>query len=107
MMNVAEARAARAALDDAEIALIEASRKLILADERIGPSVLRRFFEKLKRQDDSIIGFLIKFYLYADAVEGDRRDKLDFLFTRLGEDFISSRDEYVARESLELRQRII
>ena len=107
MMNVAEARAARAALDDAEIALIEASRKLILADEHIGPSVLRRFFEKLKRQDDSIIGFLIKFYLYADAVEGDRRDKLDFLFTRLGEDFISSRDEYVARESLELRQRII
>ena len=107
MMNVAEARAARAALDDAEIALIEASRKLILADERIGPSVLRRFFEKLKRQDDSIIGFLIRFYLYADAVEGDRRDKLDFLFTRLGEDFVPHRGEYVVRESLELRQRII
>jgi hypothetical protein len=73
----------------------------------IGPSLVRRFFEKLKRQDDAIIQFLIKFYLYADAVEGDCRDKVDFLFTRIGEDFLADRGEYWSRDSLEFRERII
>ena len=51
---------------------------------------------------------LIKFYLYADAVEGDRRDKLDLLFTRVGEDFhLRARASTCSRESLELRQHII
>lgn len=92
---------------DVECALDGAAKALLAAEAQISPSLLRRFFEKLKRQDDSIIEYLIRFYLYADAVEGDRRDKLDFLFTRLGEDFVPERGEYVVRESLELRQRII
>jgi hypothetical protein len=92
---------------DVECSLDAAAQTLLGIDSTISPSLLRRFFEKLKRQDDSIIEYLIRFYLYADAVEGDRRDKLDFLFTRLGEDFIPERGEFVMRESLELRQRII
>ena len=90
-----------------ESALDAASRKLLAVDDGISASLLRRFFERLKRQDDSIIEYLIRFYLYADAVEGDRRDKLDFLFTRVGEDFVPERGEYLVRESLELRPRII
>jgi len=92
---------------DVECALDGAAQTLLEAEAKISPSLLRRFFEKLKRQDDSIIEYLIRFYLYADAVEGDRRDKLDFLFTRLGEDFAAERGEYAMRESLELRQRLI
>ncbi|HJQ40536.1 MAG TPA: hypothetical protein VKB93_25610 [Thermoanaerobaculia bacterium] len=96
-----------AAVTDLEEALDRVTRYLLAADDAISPSLLRRFFEKLKRHEDTIIEYLIKFYLYADSVEADRRDKLDFLFTRLGEDFNAQRGEYSVRESLELRQRII
>lgn len=89
-------------------ALLDSATGLMLeADDRIAASLLRRFFERLKRQDDRIIHFLIKFYLYSDAVEGDRRDKLDFLFTRIGEDLIADRGEYASRDSLEFREQII
>lgn len=107
ILNAAQMTAATQALDRVDAALGRATQTLLDADDRIPASVLRRFFERLKRQDDDIIQFLIKFYLYADAVEADRRDKLDFLFTRLGEDFVASRGEFVTREALQLRQRVI
>lgn len=107
MLNAAQTTAATQALDRSDVALARASQTLLDADDRIAASALRRFFERLKRQDDNIIQFLIKFYLFSDAVEADRRDKLDFLFTRLGEDFIASRGEFVVREALQLRQRVI
>src|SRR5437588_768301 len=78
---------------------------LLRADDQISASHLRRFFEKLKRQDESIVHFLIKFYLFAGAVDGDRRDKVDFLFTRIGEDFVAERAEYWSRDSLEFREK--
>lgn len=106
MLNVAQTAQAMRGLDEIELGIARASRELIAADDKISPSVVRRFFEKLKRQDDNIIHFLVKFYFYADAVEGDRRDKIDFLFTRLGEDWVPERGQYVPRESLELRQRV-
>ncbi|HEX2120295.1 MAG TPA: hypothetical protein VHL59_01515 [Thermoanaerobaculia bacterium] len=96
-----------ALIADVDAALAKAAAAILAADDRISPSLLRRFFERLKRQDDAIVEYLIRFYLHADAVEADRRDKLDFLFTRLGEDFHPARGEYAMREALELRQRII
>lgn len=107
ILNAAQVTAATQALERVDISLNRVTQTLLEADDRIAASVLRRFFEKLKRQDDNIIQFLIKFYFYADAVEADRRDKLDFLFTRLGEDLIPMRGEYVPRESLQLRQRVL
>lgn len=89
---------AGAALGLCELALDRTATQLLRADDAISASVLRRFFEKLKKQDDSIIQQLIKFYLYTDSVEGDHRDKIDFLFTRIGED---------RGESLEFRETII
>jgi hypothetical protein len=106
-LNSAQTQEASAALGLCELTLDRAATQLLRADDQISASVLRRFFEKLKRQDETIIQFLIKFYLYADAVEGDRRDKLDFLFTRIGEDFAANRGEYWSRDSLEFRERII
>lgn len=107
VLNAAQTTAASQALDRVDATLGRTTQTLLDADDRIAASAMRRFFERLKRQDDNIIQFLIKFYLYADAVEADRRDKLDFLFTRLGEDFIASRGEFVVREALPLRQRVI
>ncbi|HVE71375.1 MAG TPA: hypothetical protein VNI54_08415 [Thermoanaerobaculia bacterium] len=107
MLNAAQTLSASQAIDRVEASLDRVMQTLLEADDRIAASVLRRFFEKLKRQDDDIIQFLIKFYCYADAVEADRRDKLDFLFTRLGEDYATMRAEFIMRESLNLRQRVI
>ncbi|MEA2570634.1 MAG: hypothetical protein QOI24_2635 [Acidobacteriota bacterium] len=106
-LNGAQMERAASEIAVSDLALDHATTHLVRADALIGPSLVRRFFEKLKRQDDAIIQFLIKFYLYADAVEGDCRDKVDFLFTRIGEDFIAERGEYWSRDSLEFRERII
>jgi hypothetical protein len=95
-LAVADPAAAARDVDEAERLLDRTSAAVIEADEAIAASLLRRFFEKLKKQDDNIIVFLIRFYLYADAVDGDRRDKLDFLFTRIGE----------GRDPLEFRERL-
>jgi hypothetical protein len=106
-INVAQAASANEALEASQIELDKASQMLLAADDKIGPSVLRRFFEKLKKQDETIVFSLVKFYLYSDAVEGDRRDKLDFLLTRIGEEFIEDRGEYTARVTQELRDKVI
>jgi hypothetical protein len=106
-LNAAQARDAAANIDLCELALERASDPLLRVDDQIATPLVRRFFEKLKKQDETIVQNLIKFYFYADAVEGDRRDKLDYLFTRIGEDFIADRGEYWSRDSLEFRERII
>jgi hypothetical protein len=107
LLNAVQTQEAGASISLCEVTLDRTAVQLIAADDRITPSVVRRFFEKLKRQDETIIQFLIKFYLYADGTAGDRRDKLDFLFTRIGEDFIAQRGEYWSRDSLEFREKVI
>lgn len=79
-------------------------KQLLEADNHVGASILRRFFEKLRTQDEKIIFNLVKFYLYGGAITGERRDKLDFLFTRLAEDFLEERGEYGMRDQSELRR---
>lgn len=104
-IGISQVEQASASLDSGIAGLDVASELLLAADDRIGPSVLRRFFEKLKRQDETIVFYLVKFYLYSDAVEGDRRDKLDFLFTRIGEEFIEDRSDHDPRVTPELRMK--
>jgi hypothetical protein len=94
-------------LDVLEDLLELTSAEVLKADVRISTSLLRRFLDRLERPDDSLLECLIRFYFHADAVEGDHRDKVDLLFTRLGEEFHVKRNEYVVRESLALRPRII
>jgi len=107
MLNSAQLQEAGAAIALCELTLDRTATQLLRADDSIMPSTLRRFFEKLKRQDETIIQCLLKFYLYSDAADGERRDKVDFLFTRIGEDFIAQRGEYWSRDSLEFRERVI
>ncbi len=91
-------------MDRCDQQLEGALAELLRADDAISASVLRRFFDGLKRQDEKILFNVIKFYLYAGGTTGDRRDKLDFLFTRVGEDFVEERAEYSPKDTLELRR---
>ncbi|MDQ6801715.1 MAG: hypothetical protein M3041_12845 [Acidobacteriota bacterium] len=106
-LHASQNQEAASALGLCELGLDRITTQLVRADDQVSASSLRRFFEKLKRQDEGIIQYLIKFYLYADAVEGDRRDKVDFLFTRIGEEFSAERDVFASRSSLEFREQII
>lgn len=105
MLTPGRAPEASKTINANEMALGNISASLLDADDRIVPSLLRRFFEKLKRQDETIVHNLIKFYLYSDAVEGDRRDKLDYLFTRLAEGFSPAAGEGV-RGTPEFREKV-
>jgi hypothetical protein len=100
MLNSAQVSQATSSIDLCELALERASEPLLRADDQIAAPLLRRFFEKLKKQDETIVQNLIKFYFYADAVDGDRRDKIDFLFTRLAEDSTDFRERVTALVSL-------
>jgi len=92
-------------LDATERQLGRVIVQLVHADIEITPPILRRFFEKMKRHDEKIIFHLVKFYLYSDSVDGDCRDKLDFLLTRSGEDFSEEKGEFWSRDSLDLRKQ--
>ncbi len=93
-------------MDRCDQQLAGALAELLRADDSISASAVRRFFDGLKRQDEKILFNVIKFYLYAGGpVTGDRRDKLDFLFTRVGEDFVEERGEYSPKDTLELRKQ--
>jgi hypothetical protein len=61
------------------------SDRLQKLDTDFPPSSLRRFFDRLKRQDDKILFALTKFYLQSGDTSRDVLDKLDILFTRIGE----------------------
>jgi len=61
------------------------ARRLLEVDEQIPPSLLRRFFDRLRNQDEKVLLAIIKFYLDGSPAKGDTLDKLDILFTRLAE----------------------
>ncbi|MBI2213766.1 MAG: hypothetical protein HYU52_08975 [Acidobacteria bacterium] len=90
-----------------EAAIAPILRQVAAADALVTAGVVRRFFEKLRRSDDKIIFHLIKFYLYAGSVDGEQRDKLDFLFTRIAEDYLEQRGEYYMKDQSELRKLLV
>lgn len=59
--------------------------RLANIENEFQPSLLRRFFDHLKRQDQKILIALVKFYLQLSPLEEDGLDKLDMLLTRLAE----------------------
>jgi hypothetical protein len=107
MLGSAQLQETSNAISLCELALERTTAQLLAADDRISATTVRRFFEKLKRQDETIIHFLIKFYLYGDAATGARRDKIDFLVTRVGEELLARRGEHWSRDSAGLRERIL
>ncbi len=67
------------------------------------PSLLRRFFDHLKRQDEKILYALVKFYLRSPEFEQDTLDKLDILLTRVAETPLQE-GRFAARNHAELRK---
>ncbi|MFI5166628.1 MAG: hypothetical protein ACHQQS_08420 [Thermoanaerobaculales bacterium] len=61
------------------------ARQLLDVDEQVPPSMLRRFFDRLRNQDEKVLLAIIKVYLDAAPNDEDIFDKLDILFTRLAE----------------------
>ena len=72
-------------LDQVERELDRIHRELSRIEDDYPPSVLRKFFDHIKRQDQKILFALIKFYLLFKHFEQDTLDKLDILCTRLAE----------------------
>ncbi|HUK14586.1 MAG TPA: hypothetical protein VLW17_14910 [Thermoanaerobaculaceae bacterium] len=61
------------------------SLRLLDVDKQIPPSLVRRFFDSLRNQDEKVLLAIIKFYLDDRVIGEDTLDKLDILFTRLVE----------------------
>ena len=72
-------------LDQLERELDRIHRELARIESQFAPSVMRKFFDHIKRQDEKILTALLKFYLQSKYFEQDTLDKLDILFTRLAE----------------------
>ena len=90
-------------LDRLERELDRIQRDLAKIENGFPPSVMRKFFDHIKRQDEKVLCALLKFYLLSKYFEQDTLDKLDILFTRLAE--IPLQDGRVApRDSDDLMQ---
>ncbi len=86
-------------IEKIQLELAQVSFELATIDRALSPSMLRRFFERVKTQDEKILYNLIKFYIYGGDSSPETLDKLDFLFTRMAEryDAVSA--------AFEMRQR--
>jgi hypothetical protein len=61
--------------------LDEVTRALREVDRKISPSFVRRFFEKVRPQDEKIAFYLLRFFFSQPEVDEDVVDKVDFLAT--------------------------
>ena len=66
--------ASATAVDQLEDEIDELSRRLLIADDRVAPSLLRRFDERLESAEPGIVDNLLRLNFRAEAVVGDRRD---------------------------------
>jgi len=73
-------------LDQLERELDRIQRELARIECQFAPSVMRKFFDHIKRQDEKVLSALLKFYMLSSHFEQDTLDKLDILFTRLAEE---------------------
>ncbi len=88
-------------LDQVERELDRIHRELARIEGGYPPSVMRKFFDHIKRQDEKVLSAILKFYLLFKHFEQDTLDKLDILFTRLAETSTES-DRISARSPGEL-----
>ncbi len=84
-LAVPDAFQAEQALLQMDHELDKLHKRMRAIEEEFPPSLLRRFFDHLKRQDERILVALVKFYLQSPDLDDDTIDKLDILLTRLAE----------------------
>jgi hypothetical protein len=68
-------------LDRIETELGLVSRQLRLSDRAVSPSLVRRFFQRLRTEDEKIVYNLLRFYFGQADLDEDLADKIDFLAT--------------------------
>jgi hypothetical protein len=101
-MGVEGSRDAVHEFDQVERELTRIQAELSRIESAFPPSLFRRFFDHLKRQDEKILFALTKFYLLSDDFKQDTLDKLDILLTRLAEAPVEG-GRVVSRDPSELR----
>jgi hypothetical protein len=82
------------------------TRSLISEDQKVGPALLRQFFQRVKNYDDNILTQLLKFYLYVFPTHPwspDQVDKADFLATKVGEEAQGPQGPYLLRDRAKVR----
>src|ERR1700737_3238086 len=80
-INTGSPEAVAPLLRDLNARLDGVARQLRDADRKFSPSLLRRFFEKVRPQDEKIAFYLLRFYFSQPEVDEDVIDKVDFLAT--------------------------
>ncbi len=88
-LNATEVDSLRGRFDALERGIGEILAALLAEDSKVPPGELRRFFQKYRNYEAKILVQLVRFYLYAcgeDDWSADRRDKVDFLVTHVGEE---------------------
>ena len=53
-------------------------------DEKIAASWVRRFFEKVRTEDEKLLLAILRFYFHSRQVSPEALDKMDFLLTLVG-----------------------
>ncbi|MEM6454318.1 MAG: hypothetical protein AAF772_04415 [Acidobacteriota bacterium] len=94
-------------LERAEKGLETLVRTMLTADAQVTPGMLRQFFQRVKNYDDNILTQLIRFYLAVHTGKRwpqDRLDKVDFLATKLLEDYDDRNDLYSIADATMLRE---
>lgn len=108
-LNAASIDRVQKQIDAVESKLRRVTKAMVQEDTKVGPSRLRQFFQRVKKQDETILLQLVRFYLYSQ--EGpvwneDRLDKVDFLLTRLSE-VVEEGDTAVALRDRRALQRVL
>jgi hypothetical protein len=101
-MGVEDSRGAQIEFEQINRELSRIWVELAKTESEFPPSLFRKFFDHLKRQDEKILFALAKFYLLSDDFNQDTLDKLDILLTRLAEAPIEG-NRVVPRDPAELR----
>jgi len=87
---------------DSRLELIH--RKLLDEDQKISPNYVRRFFEKVRTEDEKLLLALLRFYFYAKVLDHDELDKIDFLMTIVGARRSIDDGHYMPRFPIELQK---
>ncbi len=79
-------------------------RTLSEDDRKIAPSYVRRFFERVKTEDEKLLMAILRFYFFSRVVSHDDLDKIDYLITVIGARRSLDDGHYIPRFPQELQK---
>ncbi len=74
------------------------------ADKKVAPNLVRRFFEKVRTEDEKLLMTILRFYFSNKFFSRDMLDKVDFLITLVGARRSIDDGRYLARFPIELQK---